>query len=96
MKYLVIDAALSGTGIRDKYEGGYINTDDLGLSLLIKQRLKEWLSKYESEHNNGFTNDAIISELDQEGREIALMIKNELPEVKIEYFSDARLTKEVI
>jgi hypothetical protein len=96
MKYLVIDAALSGTGIRDKYEGGYIDTEDLDLSLLIKQRLKEWLSKYESEHYNGFTNDTIINELDQEGREIALIIKNELSEVKIEYFSDARLTKEII
>lgn len=96
MKYIVIDAALSGTGIRDKYEGGYIAAEDLDLSLLIKQRLNEWLSKYENEHYNGFTNDTIIDELDQEGKEIALMIKNELLEVKIEYFSDARLTNEMI
>jgi hypothetical protein len=96
MKYLVIDAALSGTGIRDKYEGGYIDPEDLGLSLATKQRFNEWLSKYENEHYNGFTDDNIINELDQEGKEIALMIKNELSEVKIEYFSDTRLTDEMI
>jgi hypothetical protein len=96
MKYLVIDAALNGTGVRDKYEGGYIDPEDLNLSLSTKQRLNEWLSKYENEHYNGFTDDNIINELDQEGKEIALMIKSELSEVKIEYFSDARLTDEMI
>lgn len=25
MKYLIIDAALNGTGIRDKYNGGYLD-----------------------------------------------------------------------
>lgn len=96
MKYLVIDAALSGTGIRDKYEGSYIAPEDLGLSLATEQRLNEWLSKYENEHYNGFTDDNIINELDQEGKEIALMIRSELSEVKIEYFSDARLTYEMV
>lgn len=96
MKYLVIDAALSGTGIRDKYEGSYIDPEDLGLSLATEQRLNEWLSKYENEHYNGFTDDNIINELDQEGKEIALMIRSELSEVKIEYFSDARLTYEMV
>ena len=96
MRYLVIDAALSGTGIRDKYQGGYIDPEDLNLSLALKQKLKEWLSKYESEHYNGFTDEGIIKKLDQEGREIALIIKNELSEVKLEYFSDALMTNEII
>ena len=96
MKYIVIDAGLNGTGIRDKYEGGFIAPEDLGLSSEVKQRLNEWLSKYEDEHYNGFTDDRIISELDLEGKEIALMIKQELPEVKIDYFSEARLTNEII
>ena len=96
MRYLVIDAALSGTGIRDKYQGGYIDPEDLNLSLAIKQKLKEWLSKYENEHFNGFTDEGIIKELDQEGIEIALIIKNELSEVKLEYFSDALMTNEII
>lgn len=96
MKYLVVDASLSGTGIRDKYEGGYLVLEDLGLSSVTINRLIEWLLKYEVEHYNGFTNASIIDQLDREGKEIAAMIKNELPEVKIEYFSDARMTSEII
>ncbi|MGN6437500.1 MAG: hypothetical protein ACTHMM_13250 [Agriterribacter sp.] len=96
MIYLVIDAALSGTGIRNKYEGGYINPQDLGLSLSIKQRLKEWVTKYANEHYNGFTNEKLIKELDQEGREISIVIKNELSEAKIEYFSNAKMTNEMV
>jgi hypothetical protein len=96
MRYLVIDASLSGTGIRDKYEGGYISPDDLGLSSEILGRLNQWLSKYENEHYNGFTDKCVIDELDREGKEIALMIKSELLEVKLEYFSDARMTTEIV
>ncbi|MES2619691.1 MAG: hypothetical protein V4615_02485 [Bacteroidota bacterium] len=96
MRYLVIDASLSGTGIRDKYEGGYLAPEDLGLSSDTIQRLNAWLSKYENEHYNGFTDDNIIDELDREGKEIALLIKAELSEVKLEYFSDARMTNEII
>jgi hypothetical protein len=96
MRYLVIDASLSGTGIRDKYEGGYLAPEDLGLSSNTIQSLNVWLSKYENEHYNGFTNDSIIDELDREGREIALLIRSELSEVKLEYFSDARMTNELI
>jgi hypothetical protein len=96
MRYLVIDASLSGTGIRDKYEGGYLAPEELELSFDTINRLNEWLSKYENEHYNGFTDDNIIDELDREGKEIALMIKNELSEVKLEYFSDARMISEMI
>lgn len=96
MKYLVIDASLSGTGIRDKYEGGYISPNELGLSFVVIDRLNQWLSKYENEHYNGFTDAHIINELDQEGKEIAILIKSELSEVKLEYFSDARMTTETI
>lgn len=96
MRYLVIDASLSGTGIRDKYEGGYLAPEDLGLSSTTVQSLNAWLAKYENEHYNGFTNDNTIDELDREGKEIALLIKSELSEVKLEYFSDARMTNEMI
>jgi hypothetical protein len=96
MRYLVIDASLNGTGIRDKYEGGYISAKGLGLSPEIVDRLNNWLSKYESEHYNGFEDERIIDELDREGKEIASVIKSELPEVKLEYFSDARLITETV
>lgn len=96
MRYLIIDASLNGTGIRDKYEGGYLIPEALGLSSTIIKQLNGWLLKYENEHYDGFTNDNIIDELDREGKEIALRIKDELSEVKLEYFSDARMTNELI
>jgi hypothetical protein len=96
MRYLVIDASLNGTGIRDKYKGGYISAIGLGLSPEIVDRLNNWLSKYESEHYNGFEDERIMDELDREGKEIASVIKSELPEAKLEYFSDARLITETV
>jgi hypothetical protein len=54
MRYLVIDATLSGTGIRDKHEGGYLAPEDLGLSSDTIQSLNTWLSKYENEHYGYF------------------------------------------
>lgn len=96
MKYLIVDAELSGSGVRDKYTGGYVDPEDLALSAFIKHRLCDWLSKYENEHYNGFTNENIIIQLDQEGRDIALVIKNELLDVKVEYFSAAKMTREII
>jgi hypothetical protein len=96
MRYIIIDASLNGTGIRDKYEGGYLTPEVLGLCSITIKQLKEWLSKYENEHYNGYVNNKVIDELDQEGEKIALIIKNELPEVKLEYFSDARMTNKDI
>ena len=96
MKYLIIDASLNGTGVRDYYEGGYIDPEDLCLRPEIVQRLNQWLLSYENEHYNGFENEHFIDELYREGKEIALAIKQELLEVKIEYFSDARMTRVII
>jgi hypothetical protein len=96
MKYLIVDACLSGTGIRDKYEGGYISTEDLKLSPALLSKISQWLTKYQNEHYNGFINIDIIDTLDIEGIEIAGKIKNELLDVKIEYFSAARMTSKII
>jgi hypothetical protein len=96
MKYLVVDAMLSGTGIRDYYTGDYLEPESLSLSVATVQQLKDWLSRYKREHNQGYVSDEVIDELDREGKEIAFAIKSELADVKITYFSDARMTKELI
>ncbi len=93
MKYIIIDAVLIGTGIRDEYEGGYISPESLGISLVIRKRLKEWLAKYANEHFSGYSNEILIDELDNEGIEIASRIEDELIDVKVSYYSDARLKK---
>jgi len=96
MRYLVIDATLNGTGIRDQYEGGYIKPEDLRLSSATIQKLKDWLLKYENEHYNGYENKELVNELDMEGKELAQIIKKELTTIKMEYFSDALMKKEII
>ncbi len=96
MKYLIVDAEVNTTGLRDQNESGHIHPEDLQLSLETTQRLNEWVARYEAEHYNGFENTTLIDELDQEGKEIALIIKNELSDVKLQYFSAAKLTTEFI
>lgn len=96
MKYLTVDGELHGTGIRDYYNGGFINPEDLHLNATTIKRMQQWLLRYENEHYGGYVNDEIIKKLDSEGKEIALTIKNELLDVKVEYFSAARMTRELI
>jgi len=78
MKYLVVDGGLSGTGIRDKYDGGYIYPADLGLSPEITAHIGAWVSKYENEHFTGFKNKNNLIALDAEGRGIAVKIKKKI------------------
>lgn len=96
MKYLIIDASLNGTGIRDQYEGGYVEPESLGLKSETINLLRNWLLRYENEHYNGYKNEKLNEKLDKEGKEIALIIKNELLKAKIEYFSDAKMIQEVV
>lgn len=93
MEYLIIDAALNGTGIRDKYNGGYLDPKALGISFSTITRLNEWLLRYEYEHYNGFNDNNSIDELDKEGECIAQIVKQEMLDVKVEYYSAARCVK---
>ena len=47
MHYLVIDAELSTTGIRHKYESGSVDPVEIGVSHKTIIWLNEWLAKYE-------------------------------------------------
>lgn len=96
MRYLIVDAELNGTGIRDKYDSGFILPEKLGLSFETITKLKEWLLSYEVEHFNGFMDNEVVDALDCAGKEIALIIKKELGEVKMEYYSDAKMKSYLI
>lgn len=96
MKYLVIDAMFSGTGIRDLYTGEYLQPNSLSLSSVTVERLKHWLLQYIQEHDNGYASNDAIDELDREGKAIASTIKRELLDAKVLYCSDAKMTKELI
>jgi hypothetical protein len=90
-RILIVDGMLSGTGIRDAVAGGYVDPDKVGLSAILLGRLAKWLLDYENAHYLQFADKAENERLDQEGVGIARQIQEELPEVQIDYFSNAEM-----
>jgi hypothetical protein len=93
MRYLTIDGMFSGTGIRDSIEGGYIKPDDLGLSTELKEKISDWLSRYEDEHYAQYEDESKVSQLDAEGLEICNLLKSEISDLKVVYYSAAEMKK---
>jgi hypothetical protein len=82
---------LSGTGIRDSVEGGYVDPSMLGLSERLKSQIRLWLDRYADAHFSQFKDSQIVAALDAEGLVIAEQLRDELPGSKIVYFSDAEM-----
>jgi hypothetical protein len=82
---------LSGTGIRDRNEGGYISPSVLGLSQALVSRIAAWVQRYEDAHYLGYQDENEIRLLDEEGMTIARMVSGELPDSKVEFYSSARM-----
>jgi hypothetical protein len=94
--YLTVDGMLSGTGIRDTVEGGYLTLSSLGLESDLILRIETWLNKYAEEHYKGYNDESAIVQLDEEGKAIARLVKEFLSHSKVEYFSDAKMKSELI
>lgn len=91
MKYLVIDGNLNGTGIRDKIHGGYITHNELRISPVLSKKINSWLNCYWEEFYHQYSDSDTITKLDECGKELALELNAELPNDKVEYFSDAQM-----
>jgi hypothetical protein len=89
MRYLTVDGMFAGTGIRDSVEGGYLAPSDLGLSSELATRLSAWLREYETSHHAQYRDVGQVARLDQEGEESCAAVRQELPDAKVEYYSDA-------
>ena len=85
---IIVDGLLSGTGVRDALNGGYLEPAFIGLSKIVEQRIREWLSRYAQAHFNQYRDSEESAALDREGIEIAEMIARELPDAKVRYFSN--------
>jgi hypothetical protein len=88
-RYIIVDGMLSGTGIRDLYEGGYIPLQSLGLSADLILSIQNWLARYEAAHYDEFSDSQEVKSLDEMGISLSKLIKNELPDAKVEYYSHA-------
>jgi hypothetical protein len=93
MKYLTIDGMLSGTGIRDSIKGGYLKPEELKLTIVLQNKISNWLSRYEDEHYAQYEDTAIVADLDSEGLEICKALELEVTDSKIEYYSTAKMKK---
>lgn len=91
MKYIIVDGYLNGSGIRDKYNSGYINREELNLSSSLNLKIIDWLDRYWNEFYNNYDDKNKIEALDEEGEKIAKLLKEELHNVDVEYFSDAKM-----
>ena len=89
--HLIVDGMLSGTGIRDGDHGGYLMPSDIGVSADLTFRILEWLKHYENAHFFQFKNALENQMLDTQGLEIARLLKAELPNIKVTYFSNVEL-----
>ena len=93
MKYLIVDGMLPGTGIRDSVEGVYLAPEALGLLFELRSKLSNWLSRYEDEHYAQYEDRTVVADLDSEGMEICKLLKLEMPDIKVEYFSTAEMKR---
>jgi len=87
--YLVVDGMINGTGVRNYYEGGYIELSELNLSIDFSKEIEIWLEKYWEAFYNEYNDNSLIDELDNEGLSIAQKIQKEV-NCKVLYYSDAK------
>ena len=84
---LFIDGMLSGTGIRSAADGGYVQAEAIGLSLLLVSDVADWQRRYEEAHFAGFP-DLAVAKLDEEGQMLLSRVQAELPAKCVGYFSN--------
>lgn len=89
--HFIVDGILSGTGIRDGDNGGYIDLSAIGVSFELRARTTEWLERYEQAHFFQFENADENNVLDEDGIKIARLLKAEFSDHQITYFSNAQL-----
>jgi hypothetical protein len=59
----------------------------------LVRRIEKWVIDYETAHYRQFDDEAENQRLDREGIEIARQAQSQLPEMKVEYFSNAQMKK---
>lgn len=88
---IVIDGMLSGTGIRDLDQGGYLSPEDLDLGDDFTSDLATWLRAYENLHYFNLQDATEVGELDRQGLELTRRLRVLLPAFRVGYYSNAGL-----
>ena len=88
----LIDGMLSGTGLRDAREGGYVEPMALGLSASLSSDVAAWQRRYEAAHFADFP-EQVVGDLDKEGLVLASRAQTELRGKTIGYFSNGLMKR---
>lgn len=89
---LLVDGMMSGTGIRDAINGGYVELADLNLSESLAREIRDWQSDCRTVHIEGHPSDR-VSVLDEEGLSLMARVQAELPNKSVGYYSDGLLKR---
>lgn len=96
MLYLTLSAGYTEPSLRDEYEG-LLGPGELHLSDALSVRISVWNERYraiislDSEQRRAEPIAKLIDELDQEGVELADLVRAEVANCKVRYFSEGRL-----
>jgi hypothetical protein len=88
-RHFIVDGMLSGTGVRDGINGGYIEIDDLALPEKLSRRIQKWHSAYEKLHFRNYKDHSQINKLDNEGKDIVVELQGLFQGDKVSYYSSA-------
>ena len=91
VRYLIVDGNLSGTGVRDAVEGGWLTAPELGISERLVDEISEWQKRYEMAHFRTYTDLNEVDKLDTDGLVLHQKLAEELSQAKVQYFSSARM-----
>lgn len=83
---------LSGTGVRDAVNGGYLKPASIGLSAPLVSDIAGWQRRYEDAHFADFPENAVTA-LDEEGLALLSRVQAECPDKSVGYFSDGRMMR---
>ena len=90
MTHYIIDGELSGTGVRDAVEGGYVDLAEIGLSDALAADIADWVERYEDLHFRGFPADE-LAVLDEEGVALTARVQAEVPGKRFAYYSHGQM-----
>jgi hypothetical protein len=93
MRYLTVDGMMSGTGVRDSVEGGYVSLDELDISPELTHEIVSWVEAYADAHRALYADRKGVEQLDRAGKEISAKLQRALPDAKISYYSNAFLRR---
>jgi hypothetical protein len=93
MKKLIVDGMLSGTGVRDEIEGGYIDLQSLAISSSLQDDFARWLEAYADAHYRQYADQDEVVRLDNTGLDLAARLQSEVPEAQVGYYSNGEMRR---